>query len=158
MSKYIVLLTAISLCLCIQAEGQGNFSVMAWNVENVFDTLHDAGKLDEEFLPEGSHRWTRYRLFRKLKAIGKTIVAVDSVQPIDVIGLCEVENDTVMTCLTERTQLRKLGYHYIMTHSEDERGIDVALLMPPCGSGCLAMKVCEPRPARPCAMFCTPQD
>jgi len=131
MRRHIVLLSAISLFLCIPAEGQEYFSVMAWNVENVFDTIHDAGKQDGEFLPEGSHRWTRYRLFRKLKEIGKTIVAVDSVQPIDVVGLCEVENDTVMTYLTERTQLRSLGYRYVMTQSEDERGIDVALLYAP---------------------------
>lgn len=131
MRKHVVILSIISLCLCIPAEGQGYFSVMAWNVENAFDTIPDAGKQDGEFLPEGSHRWSRYRFFRKLKAIGKTIVAVDSVQPIDVIGLCEVENDTVMTCLTERTRLRSLGYKYVMTHSEDERGIDVALLYAP---------------------------
>ena len=121
----------VCMFLCQAVIAQDYFSVMAWNVENVFDTIHDAGKQDEEFLPEGSHRWSRYRFYKKLQEIGKTIVAVDSVQPIDIIGLCEVENDTVMVCMTERTQLHKLGYSYVMTHSEDERGIDVALLYAP---------------------------
>ena len=124
-------ITLLFLCCNLLAEAQGYFSVMAWNVENAFDTIHDEGKQDEDFLPEGKNHWTRYRFFKKLREIGKTIVAIDSICPIDVVGLCEVENDTVLTCLTERTQLRKLGYRYVMTHSQDERGIDVALLYAP---------------------------
>lgn len=104
---------------------------MAWNVENAFDTLHNVGKQDEEFLPNGSHRWTRYRFFRKLQEISKTIVAVDSVKPFDIIGLCEVENDTVLTYLAQHTQLRHLNYQYTMTHNNDPRGINVALLYAP---------------------------
>ena len=119
------------LCFCPRTEAQDYFSIMAWNVENLFDTQHDEGKRDEEFLPEGDHRWTRYRFFKKLKEIGKTIVAVDSMKPVEVIGLCEVENDSVLICITERTPLRQLGYQYVMTHSADERGIDVALLYAP---------------------------
>ena len=127
----LILALFIILCICPKVEAQDYFSIMAWNVENLFDTLHDDGKQDEEFLPEGNRRWSRYRLFKKLKDIGKTIVAVDSVKPVEVIGLCEVENDTVLTYLTERTPLRRLGYKYVMTHSADERGIDVALLYAP---------------------------
>ena len=59
------------------------------------------------------------------------IAAADEKRPVDLIGLCEVENDTVMQCLTQRTSLSSLGYRYIMTNSLDERGIDVALLYSP---------------------------
>ncbi|MBQ9367067.1 MAG: hypothetical protein IJT83_04750, partial [Victivallales bacterium] len=52
-------------------------------------------------------------------------------QPVDVIGVCEVENDSVLRDLTERTMLRRLGYKYIATASEDVRGIDVGLLYQP---------------------------
>lgn len=112
-------------------EAQDFFTVMSYNVENLFDTIPDAGKDDKDFLPEGEYKWTRPRLFKKLKEIGKVIVATDSMKPCEVVGLCEVENDSVMTWLTEKTQLRKLGYRYIMTESRDERGIDVALLYSP---------------------------
>ena len=49
----------------------------------------------------------------------------------DVVGLCEVENDTVLFDLTKRSLLRKARYEYVMTQSADERGIDVALLYSP---------------------------
>ena len=37
--------------------------LMELNCENLFDCLHDEGKNDTEFLPQGSRRWTptRYR-------------------------------------------------------------------------------------------------
>ena len=41
---------------------------------------------------------------------------------------CEVENDTVLRDLTRRSPLKELSYRYVMTHSPDLSGIDVALL------------------------------
>ena len=106
-------------------------SIMSYNCENAFDTLHDEGFQDEEYMPEGNRHWTRHRMIEKLKNIGKVIVAADMQRPIDIVCLEEVENDTVLTYLTRRTALATLGYEYIMTHSEDHRGIDVALLYSP---------------------------
>ena len=110
---------------------QDYFSVMFFNCENAFDIQHDDGKDDYDFLSEGSHHWSRYRFYSKLKGIAKVIAAVDEHQPVGLVGLCEVENDTVLTYLTERTMLHRMGYRYVMTHSEDMRGVDVALLYQP---------------------------
>jgi hypothetical protein len=33
------------------------FRVATWNIENAFDTLHDDGKDDAEFLPHAERRW-----------------------------------------------------------------------------------------------------
>ena len=104
---------------------------MSYNIENAFDTIHDEGKNDYEYCDGGERKWSQYRLFQKLKSVGKVIAAADEKRPVDLIGLCEVENDTVMQCLTQRTSLSSLGYRYIMTNSLDERGIDVALLYSP---------------------------
>ena len=111
-------------------EAQG-VSIMSYNCENAFDTIHDEGFQDEEYTPEGSRHWSRYRMFQKLKNIGKVIVAADTQRPVDIICLEEVENDTVLTYLCHNTPLSTLGYEYIMTHSADHRGIDVALLYSP---------------------------
>lgn len=106
--------------------------IVEWNIENLFDTKHDEGKDDMEFLPDGSHHWTSSRYWRKLDEIAKTIVGIgDTLGLPSIIGLCEVENDTVMTDLTTRSILRTAGYQYIMTDSPDRRGIDVALLFRP---------------------------
>ena len=114
-----------------KAGAQDYFCVMTYNVENLFDTIHDAGKRDTEFLPDGERKWNRWRMWKKLKDISKVIAAADTVNPCGLVGLCEVENDTVMTYLTQRTPMRTLGYRYVMTDSRDERGIDVALLYYP---------------------------
>ena len=106
--------------------------VMTWNVENLFDTVHDEGFQDEEFLPGSERRWTRHRYWKKLTDISKVISAVAEEGGVpDLVGLCEVENDSVLHTLTRRSALRQLGYEYVMTHSEDARGIDVALLYQP---------------------------
>ena len=107
------------------------FTIMSYNIENAFDTIHDEGKNDYEYCDGGERKWSQYRLFQKLKSVGKVIAAADEKRPVDLIGLCEVENDTVMQYLTRRTSLKNLGYRYIMTNSLDERGIDVALLYSP---------------------------
>lgn len=117
--------------LCCQMRAQQTFTIMSYNIENAFDTIHDEGKNDYEYCDGGERKWSQYRLFQKLKSVGKVIAAADEKRPIDLIGLCEVENDTVMQCLTQRTSLSSLGYRYIMTNSLDERGIDVALLYSP---------------------------
>ena len=102
--------------------------VLTWNVENLFDTLHDEGCHDEEFLPISERKWTSPRYWRKQGAIARTLVAAAELQPIDLIGLCEVENDSVIHHLCRRTRLARLGYEYLVTHSRDQRGVDVALL------------------------------
>jgi endonuclease/exonuclease/phosphatase family metal-dependent hydrolase len=45
-----------------------------------------------------------------------------------IIGLCEVENDTVLRDLTRRSPLRIARYSYIHEEGPDTRGVDVAML------------------------------
>ena len=104
---------------------------MEYNVENLFDTLHAANALDIDFTPKGSHQWTSARYWAKLSRLSKVIAAVGGVQPVDLIALVEVENDSVMFDLTRRTKLWRMGYEYVMSHSQDVRGINVALLYLP---------------------------
>lgn len=53
------LLVLCSFWLCVATLGAQNaerklYSVAFYNLENLFDTIHDAGKNDYEFLPDGS--------------------------------------------------------------------------------------------------------
>jgi len=104
---------------------------MTYNIENAFDTIHDEGKNDYEYCAEGERHWSKARLFKKLRNVMKAIVAADTERQVDLVALCEVENDTVMDYLLNRTKLNKLGYKYVMTNSADSRGIDVALMYSP---------------------------
>ena len=129
----LALLTSALLAAALPAQERGRLRLMEWNVENLFDTVHDEGRHDEEFLPEGPRRWTRHRYWQKMTDVARVIagVAGDGGGMVDLVGLCEVENDSVMTTLVHRSVLRRLGYEYVMTASEDVRGIDVALLYQP---------------------------
>ena len=107
------------------------FTFVEYNVENIFDTRHDEGKQDEEFLPDATRHWTEKRYWKKLDRIGKSILStVDDGIP-DLVALCEVENDQTLTDLTKRSVLRNAGYEYVMTQSPDARGVDVALMYSP---------------------------
>lgn len=110
-----------------KARGE-RIKVMTFNVENLFDTRHDEGKNDYEFLPEGANEWTRDRYLRKLRNVGEVISDVGGVGWPLLVGLVEVENEVVMDDLLHSTPLGSRGYEYAITHSPDERGIDVALL------------------------------
>lgn len=111
------------------------FTVVELNCENLFDTRHDTLKEDREWTDDSPRHWTKRRYWRKLNSIGQEIIACgeDSTgwRLPDLVALCEVENDSVMHDLTRRSLLRKARYDYVMTESDDRRGIDVALLYCP---------------------------
>lgn len=105
-----------------------SFCVVSWNVENLFDTHHDSLKNDREFLPDAMRHWNYTRYKKKLAAIAHVVTAIGRWNPPALVGLCEVENDTVLRDLTCHSPLKELNYRYVMTDSPDLRGIDVALL------------------------------
>lgn len=114
---------------------QTRLTIVELNTENLFDTQHDSLKNDYEFLPDSPRHWTRTKYWQKLNRIGQTIISCGEDSSgwslPDIVGLCEVENDSVLFDLTRRSLLRKARYEYVMTASDDVRGIDVALLYSP---------------------------
>ena len=129
-TSFMLRVAWLTLCisLSLQSGAQTPFRVMFWNVENLFDTQDDPQKNDNEFLPDAARHWTYPRYRDKLKKIAQTIVASGDECVPDLVGLCEVENDSCLDDLTRRSPLHEAGYRYVMTHSPDRRGIDVALL------------------------------
>lgn len=101
---------------------------MFYNTENLFDCKDDSLKADEDFLPNSTHFWTYSRYRKKLDNTAKVITAVGEWEAPALVGLCEVENDSVIYDLTHRSPLKNLSYRYVVTNSSDRRGIDVALL------------------------------
>ena len=130
-----ILLTFLFLLSSFLSEAQSRLTIVELNTENLFDTRHDTLKNDYEFLPDSPRHWTRTKYWQKLNRIGQTIIACGEDSSgwtlPDIVGLCEVENDSVLFDLTRRSLLRKARYEYVMTASNDTRGIDVALLYSP---------------------------
>ena len=123
------LLAALLLVLTLCAQERIRF--VSYNVENLFDCVDDPLTHDDAFLPEATRHWTPSRYWTKLHAIARTIASIGDDRAPDFVALCEVENDSVMYDLTRRSQLRTAGYEYLITSSDDPRGIDVALMYKP---------------------------
>lgn len=114
-----------------QADGQRAFRVLFYNVENLFSPKNDPSTNDDEFTPDGPRRWTWRRYRQKLQHVAKAITAAGQWETPALVGLCEVEGDSVVADLVGRTALRGQGYLYIIGQTRDPRGTHVALLYQP---------------------------
>lgn len=105
--------------------------VMFYNVENLFHPSDDPIKNDDEFTEKGTRYWSFNRYYDKINKIGKTVLAIGEWEPPAVIGLCEVENIQCLKDLVYNSPLKTFGYEIIHQESDDNRGIDVAMLYRP---------------------------
>jgi len=122
--------------IIVQCYGQPSsekeeYTFMFYNTENMFDYSNDSVKLDDEFTPEGTRRWTNSRLYGKANRIAKVIIAAGKWNAPALVGLCEIEDREVLERLVGQTSLAKYRYKIIHKDSPDERGIDVALIYRP---------------------------
>ena len=114
----IMLVVFGSDCVCGQTY---RVSVGFYNVENLFDTVPNPRRHDDEFTPSGSRHWTSGRYDTKLRNLKRVIDDAG----FDILGLAEIENEAVL-----RDLVACLGddYNYIHRSSNDYRGIDVAFI------------------------------
>ncbi len=108
-----------------ELEQNNSYRFAFYNAENLFDLVDEPGKEDDAFTPEGKNKWTPDRYQKKLDQLAKVIGAMN--YPV-AVGLCEVENKTVLQDLIQRTELQKYQYQYVHYDSPDQRGIDVGFL------------------------------
>ncbi len=103
------------------------YNIGFYNVENLFDIYDDPNTEDEWFLPSSETNWNEKRYLKKLHDLAKVIDALNPEKGgPDLLGLCEVENKTVVEELTEQSVLSANHYSVVHYESPDSRGIDVA--------------------------------
>jgi hypothetical protein len=105
-----------------------------WNVENLYDTLNDPKKDDEEFLPQGARSWTGSRYWVKINNLAKVIseMATDATpEGLSIIGLCEIENKNCLDDIAKDPQLKSRNYQTILVEGPDKRGVDPGLMYNP---------------------------
>ena len=123
------------VCWASGEHGAQTFTIVELNCENLFDTVRDSLHDDAQFQPTGDYHWTPSRYWRKLNRTAQTIIAAGTEGsdwlPADLVALVEVENDTVLNDLCQRSALRNARYRYLVTHGSDGRGMNVALLYSP---------------------------
>ncbi len=126
MTRLAVILFCLFFSLNLNAQEKS--TIAFYNVENLFDTIHDPYKNDYEYLPTSAKKWDGEKYLKKLRNISRVILALDNWQGPDVIGLCEVEKREVLQDLINYTNLKHFNYSIVHQESEDKRGIDVAML------------------------------
>ena len=97
---YLLLLTMFLILGTNESKAQSKkFSVYGvgfYNLENLFDTCHDAGKNDYEYLPEGTNKWTGLKYTHKLRNMSRVLseMGTDKLPKVGcaAIGVSEVEN------------------------------------------------------------------
>ena len=112
-------------------EPKRNLTAVFYNVENLFDTINNQGARDGEFTPGGENIWTHDRYQKKLNDIARVLSSVNKNELPEIIGLCEIENRTVLNDLIKIESLKKGKYEVAHFESPDYRGIDCALLFRP---------------------------
>ena len=124
-----------SACVGKGKKGQNVYGIGFYNLENLFDTCHDEGKNDYEFLAEGSFKWTGEKYKAKLNNMARVLaeMGTDKLPGIGcaAIGVAEVENAKCLVDLCNQPVLRARNFQFVHVEGPDKRGIDCALLYNP---------------------------
>lgn len=138
MKKYMALVVFALLLGTNAAQAQRRYSVYGigfYNLENLFDTCHDAGKNDYEYLPDGTNKWTGLKYSHKLKNMAKVLaeMGTDWLPGVGcaAIGVAEVENAKCLTDLCDQAPLKARNFKFVHIEGPDQRGVDCALVYNP---------------------------
>ncbi|NJN49900.1 MAG: endonuclease/exonuclease/phosphatase family protein [Polaribacter sp.] len=106
-------------------------TIAFYNLENLFDTINDV-TIDDEASPIMELKGNKSQVYwDKIDKMASVIAQIGeemaNTSPA-IIGVCEVENRTVLEDLIANKHLASKNYGIIHYDSPDKRGIDVALL------------------------------
>ena len=135
--SFIALLLAVTSCGTAGKVATGSYTksyvIGFYNLENLFDTYHDEGKNDYEFLPDGANQWTEAKYRKKQANMAKVIAEMknDNGAWHAVLGVSEIENRHVLEDLVAEPAIAEANYQIVHYDGPDSRGVDVGLLYRP---------------------------
>lgn len=156
-SHSVPLAVAVALAACgasetREATAPESVTIMAFNVQNLFDTVDDPGKDDKAYLPIEAKQneahmaacnqipveswrneclyldWDDEALEHKLGVVAETILQVNDGRGPDIVALQEVENLAVLERLRQGYLQQGDYLPAVLIEGADTRGIDVAFL------------------------------
>ena len=142
MKKTFILLLVLLVGAATNAGAQGAnagkryamYGIAFYNLENLFDTIHDAGKNDYQFLPNGTYKWTGHKYRAKLKNMSTVLaqLCTDRLKTgAAVVGVSEVENRRVLEDLLKQDALKDRGWEIVHFDGPDRRGVECAFFYNP---------------------------
>lgn len=126
--------TVLCMVLLAGAFAQKPRVVAFYNLENLFDTINDPDKRDDDFLPDGPYAWNSFKYYKKLSNLDRVLfdIAVEAGKEFPcVIGVSEIENRLVLEDLVSQPKLSHGKYRIVHYDSPDRRGVDVGFLYRP---------------------------
>ncbi|MBR5175969.1 MAG: endonuclease/exonuclease/phosphatase family protein [Bacteroidales bacterium] len=104
-----------------------------YNLENLFDTYHDEGKNDYEYLPDGANQWTDVKYQKKLHNMAEVIRAMKDDNKVyhTILGVSEIENRNVLEDLVSQPEIADANFQIVHYDGPDRRGVDCGLLYRP---------------------------
>ncbi len=131
LTLYLILFFSQSIA---QKEEYKSAIVAFYNLENFYDTVDNPKVDDEEFLPNGPKNYNSKIYWMKVEHLATVISQIGTDINADgpaLLGVAEIENDTVLNDLIHHPLLQKRNYSFVHYDSRDFRGIDVALIYNP---------------------------
>ena len=133
--KFFLLLAFLPNIVFAQQKQNYKVAIVAfYNCENFYDTVHNPQINDIDFTPGGDYKYNTAIYLDKVKKLATVIsqigVDINRDGPA-LIGVAEIENDTVLNDLIHQPLLIRRNYQLVHYDSKDPRGIDVALIYNP---------------------------
>ena len=136
MKRTLYIIAALALLMLprtADAQKHKSYVIGFYNLENLFDTYHDEGKNDYEYLPDGANEWTEEKYAKKLRNMARVIADMkkDNGAWHAVLGVSEVENRHVLEDLVSEPAIAEANYQIVHYDGPDRRGVDCALFYRP---------------------------
>ena len=135
MKRIIIFLFLIAICKSDLAQQQYKTAIVAfYNCENFYDTIDNPIVNDDDFTPHGDKNYNSTIYWDKVEHLANVLSQIGTDVNADgpaIIGVAEIENDTVLNDLVSNHLLKSRDYKVVHYDSKDIRGVDVALLYNP---------------------------
>lgn len=136
MKKLFLALTLLVTCFNINAQThQYRVSLVGfYNLENLYDTINNPQVDDEEFLPKSARHYDTHIYMDKIGRLSDVISQIGTdINPdgLSILGVAEIENDTVLTDLVNSKNLQNRKLKFVHYDSPDRRGVDVGMIYNP---------------------------
>src|SRR6478672_11605031 len=136
MKRFRALLFLVLLYQFVNAQQQQyKTAVIAfYNCENFYDTIDNPTINDDEFTPHGDKNYDSRIYSDKVEHLATVLSQIGTDINTDgpaMIGVAEIENDTVLNDLVHHPLLQNRNYKIVHYDSKDIRGVDVGFLYNP---------------------------
>jgi len=136
MKKLLIAISLLGQIITVKAQKHDYRAIITgfYNCENLYDTINDPIKNDEQFLPSSEYHYNSHVYFDKIGRLSSVISQIGieyNPDGLAILGLAEIENDTVLNDLINSKDLADRKWKYVHYNSPDVRGVDVAMLYNP---------------------------